>query len=389
MSTSEQEIRSEVAEMRQAIVSAAVSRRRARYVSVCAVIVGLLIVLFFLNLLRGLVVDIQENPEGLQAALTQQLETLGLERKAEQVLRAAAPAYWEETQKALDELDLPQVASEQLQELVEELRPVLEQEIERVRPTLEVVLDAQAKETAAELQDLLQQKLGDRFADMIGAQQDRLGEQTGLTEDDLRQLVETLRDASGEALLTVLERRAGDLEVEIGKMDDLLAQIPGLPEREQDAVAEDLFWVLIGLLRENLPVYVFEDAPATPRAPALPAVMPRPAPLPAEALEAAEAARKAAEEGRKRAEEARKKGEEARKAAMEAAGVDPAAPPADLEERIEAAKKAAEEAQKRATQPTTMGPEARAKREEGLKKAAEAAAKAAEEAKEAAEEGGQ
>ncbi|MCK4376053.1 MAG: hypothetical protein KAX19_12015, partial [Candidatus Brocadiae bacterium] len=191
MSTSEQEIRSEVAEMRQAIASAAVSRRRARYVSVCAVIVGLLIVLLFLNLLRGLVVDVQENPEELQAALTQQLQMLGLERKAEQVLRDAAPAYWEETQKVLDELDLPQVASEQLQELVEELRPVLQQEIERVRPTLEVVLDAQAKETAAQLQDLLQQKLGDRFADMIGAQQDRLGEQTGLTEDDLRQLVET------------------------------------------------------------------------------------------------------------------------------------------------------------------------------------------------------
>ncbi len=303
MSASEQQAEDQVAQMREALRSVAKSRRISRVVGIVAVVVGLCIVVLFLWSLRNIAASVTENPEPLREAFTKRIQLLGLERKATQVAKEVTPVVQEETMALLKDLELPKMVMEEAQIMAEDLEPILRRELERVRPRLEGLLEAQKEKTAEGLRDLLEERLSGRFVASIELHRTQLETRTGLTEEKLAEVIQNLQTVCGEALANVIQRRTGDVRTEMEKIGHMLEQIPPLrKEMSQDTLLAEMKDVLLALLKDSLPDYPIaaqEFAPVR-RAPPGP-----PIGVPPEVLrqimeeerKAAEAARKAAGEG--------------------------------------------------------------------------------------------
>ncbi|MHC4591851.1 MAG: hypothetical protein ACYS8L_04040 [Planctomycetota bacterium] len=344
MSTSEQGIKSQVAEMRQALRSARASARTGKIIYLLGVVAGLAIVAIYVVLFLTIIQSVAE-PQRLGQMLQERFDRIQLDEGLQTVIEVAGPEYLAGARELLEGLDLPDIASRELQTMLRDLEPVLLEQLQRVRPRLERMIEIQKDKTLQDLEGLLRASLGERLADAVGRHEADLGEGTGLDEEGLAQLVIGLQTASADGLAQVIMARRGDLENEMKKMGALLSDIPPLPPQSQEAVLEDLGRVLVALLKENLPGYEFEAE--------LPVLQPpvmRPGP-PAEVLERVEKAR----------------GERGPEAAA------PSGPKAAAKAQAEAAMEA--------------GEEARAKAKARAEAAAAAARAAAEEAKKAAEEG--
>jgi hypothetical protein len=169
------------------------------------------------------------------------------------------------------------------------------------------MLNAQKEKTLKDLQNLLEKKVVDRVAALIEQQGGNLQTQLNLDEAGVAKILVNLRDASTDAFQSMVNKRAGELRAELERCVKVLAEIPPLPEAEQQAVIDDLIKVLAAFLREELPPYDFKEgefkAPAGARAPAqlTPEKVTK---LEEKAVEEAKkAAAKAAEEAKKKAAE--------------------------------------------------------------------------------------
>jgi len=392
MSASEQEVKSQIAEMREALRSAAASRRAARVVNIVAVLVGFVIVAVIVyNIIWGLGGGLVNRPADLQKAFMDQVTPLELDRKAMQALQEAAPAYVAQGRKMVEDLKLDKVALKELQALMADLEPTLLAELGRVRPRLMGMLDNQGQALLDDLERLLQKKLNSRLAGILGQQGGRLSEESGLDEAAIERIITDLQDASTSAFQAMLDKRKGTLLQEKDQFLRLLAQIEPMPETTQEKVLEELGLVLLTLLKYEIPEYKVSlekiTAKAPPAAPAAvePAAAPSAAParMPAEAREKMEEAR---ERGRKAAEEARPGGEQAGAPGVAAP---PHEMPAEARKRMEEARERGREAAEEAPvepgekagevrfvmPPAGMPPEARERREEIIKRAEEAKAK--------------
>jgi hypothetical protein len=342
MSASEQEIKSQIAEMRQALRSAAASRRAARVVNMLGVLVGFCIVLFIVISIVNMGKDLVNRPQDLQKAFRQQIDALQLDRKATEVLDAAAPAYINEATQLVKDLQLPEKLFAEAKIMVVDLTPVLQQELNRLRPRLTAMvndiepvlrdqldrirprviamLTAQQRRTVADLTKILQERVDNRFREIIARQGQRLQQGTDLNEEQLALYIENLRNAATDALTDMLQARAGNLEQELTNYVGLVAQIKPMKEpAEQTQLVGELISVLVALLKYNLPDYAVTAAmigmplhpvSVIPAGPPVPGVTPG---IVAPQLQLSPEARKKVEEERKAEAEARAKAEEAGK----------------------------------------------------------------------------
>jgi len=272
MSASEQEIKSQVAEMRQALRSASAGRRAARVVNIFGVILGFCIVGFFVSRILLLGKEVISNTDKLQKAFMVHINSMQLDKKALQALKEAAPAYGDEARKLIADLKVPEKVSEQAQLMIKDLEPTFRAELERIRPRVLDMLNAQRDKTLKDLQTLLEKKVVDRVANLIGQQGEHLGTKLQITEQSVEKLLTSLRDASADAFTSMVQKRASELSTELERCIKVVAEIPPLPEAEQQVVIEDLMSVLAAYLKEELPPYTFQEgefkAPPGVRSPA-------------------------------------------------------------------------------------------------------------------------
>ncbi len=304
MSASEQEIKSQIAEMQQALRSALAGRRAARVVNIIGVILGFCIVgLIVYSTIWGLILPMASQPERLQKAIQQHLTTMQLDKKAVQAIETAAPAYLQEAQKMASDLKVLEKVQEQARQMIADLEPTFRAELENMKPRVIAMFNTQKEQTLSQLQDLLQKKIVDRVRDLLSQQGERLQAQTDLDEAGVEKILANLRDASTEAFTNMVRKRAGNLEKEITDCVAVVAQIPALPEAKQEKVLDDLMAVLAALVKEELPSYTFEkgelEGPAAPPGPAGEAKAVSP-----------EVREKAAEAGKAQGEQARKRAAE-------------------------------------------------------------------------------
>jgi len=224
MSASEQEVRSQIAEMREALQSARASARTGKIIGVLGVLVGLAIVAIYVVLFIGLGKSVVKSDE-LPRVLRARVERLQLDRAVSQIIEEAAPAYLAEARTLVEDLELPKLASEELQLMMKDLEPVLRQELERVRPQLQIVLENQREQTLNAVEGMLQQKLNARLQTIISRQGQRISEEQGLDEATLQMVATNLVDASGEAFRGMIEKRKGNLQEELAEMQKLLDQV--------------------------------------------------------------------------------------------------------------------------------------------------------------------
>jgi len=261
MSTSEQEVQSQVAEMRQALRSAAASRRIAKLVNILAVIVGFCIVGFFVWQIFQLGGNVVHHPEELQKAITKHVELMNLEQKATEIVEKAAPAYAEQVQTLfLEDKELHKAVGEQMDALFKEAEPLVRQELVRLRPRLEKIIRRQADRTVASAQDTLEQTLSGRLATIMEDQTGALASHAELTPERLAEVSQKLQDGLRGAVAIVWERRTKGLNDEMVEINDLIRQIPDRdPQLSAEDTYKDIMLVLVAILREELPPYDTSD----------------------------------------------------------------------------------------------------------------------------------
>ena len=308
MSASEQEIKSQVAEMRQALRSARTSMRAGRLVGIFGVLAGLCIVGLFVYLFISLGMRAADR-KAIEPVLRRHVEALQIRSSLEQIVRDVGPVYLQEAGKVVQSMDLQGVVVTQAQEFMKDMEPVLREQLERVRPRLEGLIEAQRTRTMADLEDLLRNKLTGRLTELVGQQGERLGTETNLTEDTLTKIIENMRDASTGALEKAVTSRWGDMEGEMKKIGNLVLDLPALPEQNQEQLLEQIRDVLLNLVKYQLPDVKFTDEDF-PKAQVAPTIAPTIAPpltpeeQQARAKVRAEIEAKAAEAERKAAVEA-------------------------------------------------------------------------------------
>jgi hypothetical protein len=307
MSTSEQEVQSQVAEMRQALRSAAASRRIAKLVSVFAVIVGFCIVAFFVWQILGLGSNIIKHPEDLQREVTKHVELMNLEQKATEIVEKTAPAYMEQIQTLfLKDKELHDAVSEQADALFKEAEPIIRQEAVRLRPRLEKIVQRQADRTVA--QDTLQKTLSGRLASIMEDQSGELAGHAALSPEQLAVVAEKLQNGLRGAVGFVWEKRTKGLDDEMNAINELISQIPDRdPQLTPEETYKDIMLVLVAILREELPTYNTADLSFVVKAPRRTGPPPQtrvgPQGAAGPAAEAASQAAAAAAEGAKKVQE--------------------------------------------------------------------------------------
>ena len=239
MSTSEQQVVSQIAEMRESLRAADAARRTGGIISKAAVVVGLLIVLSFLYALYSLVQGFQgeEKKAELQAVFQQEIKLLQLDNKAKRLMDQVSPILVEELKGITKDIDAQKIMDDIIQPTLKELEPVLRQQLERVKPRLLELLQKQGDEALTELKERMQEKLGDRLAGIIDAQEGRIGGEISLTEEDLAKLIANLQDASLGALKQAVIRSKNGQPCEIRAGAPVVVTAGGKPV--EDFILED------------------------------------------------------------------------------------------------------------------------------------------------------
>jgi len=292
MGMSEEELKGQITEMREAIQSIRASRRIGRAVSIVGVLVGLGVVAIYVYSFISMGKKAAD-PVALRAEVEHRIEVLDIPGSLQRIVTGVAPTVGRATLDLVKEMKLSEAALEQAKLMAKDLEPVVRTEVNRIAPKLQQILQDELDQTVKLAQERIEKKVGDRLAASIQRHSGQLEAGTQFNEQQLAQAVQNLQDAATGALVDVVQKRTGDLEDEMIGVMDVLDRIPPLPPKSQAEMMGEFRRVLAALLKEKLPAY-----------PMNPAEFRRLPPIPAEAARRramAEAARKE-QEARRRAE---------------------------------------------------------------------------------------
>lgn len=263
MSVTEQEAKGHIAEMRESLQTIRASLRTGTMVRLIGLVVGLLIVGFYVISFLGMGRELAQSGE-LQAELRRRVEQVPVQRIISTALEQAGPAYMQETQALLTDLQLEQAAVEQMQLAMEDLRPVLMGELDRVRPELAAILKSRAEGALSRFESELRTLLEERLENMIRRQQGVIAEGTDLTEEDVQNILINVIEANQEALMAVVNRRWQRDEAVVHDIGQMMLEFPELPRMTEEELLEETRDVLLALLKRRLPDYQFDELPITP-----------------------------------------------------------------------------------------------------------------------------
>ncbi len=255
MSVSEQEVKREIAGMREAIDAATASRKTATMVRVVAVIVGFVIVIAFVWATVGTIKDLADNPEPLRAQMKQRIEMMNVDQKMMGAVREAAPAYLEHAEQILSDLEVTDKLWEELVTMGKDLEPALREELARVRGPLLQTAEAQADQMARDLDVELRSMIQETLRESLAQHEQEIRQQVDLDEEDVEQLLVTIVEANQQAIMNMAKRRWGNKRDRLAEINNMLAELPKLPPLPESELVDHTVHVLLALLKHKLPDY--------------------------------------------------------------------------------------------------------------------------------------
>ncbi len=263
MSATEAEVHEQVEESREALQTIKTSLRMGSMVRLLGTVVGILIVCGYLYLFWSLAKQVRESPQ-IREAFVEYVDRLRIGDKTTEVAQGIAPVYLEEIRGVLEETGFQEAATDELTRFVEDARPIVAQEMERIRPEVVASIEAQADKTYRRLETDLRARIEQKLEDIVRGQLETLEEDADISEERFAEILEGLATANREALQNVVGKRWNRNNERLHRIHDLIAQLPPAPDLSQQELQDEIVLCLVALLKGHLPEYEFTSRTQIP-----------------------------------------------------------------------------------------------------------------------------
>ena len=258
MSVNEQDIKKEIAGMRATLESVRASARAGTVIKVLGLVLGFGIVGFFLYATWQYRVKPLQDFKRWEPVLTQRgqqlYDRLQMKTTLPRLGQEVVPVYLEESKKMLEDLNVAEEVSKELQAILQDLQPVLTEQLDRARPRVEGLMKGEMAKAALELEKLVDKKVNEHLAAILAKQETAIQQETGLTETKVQQLVQDLQEAAQDAAQKLIMKRVERNMDHINKINEVLAEVPELPRKmTQDEMVEQLGLALLARVKFELP----------------------------------------------------------------------------------------------------------------------------------------
>ena len=206
----------------------------------------------------------QQFDKAWEALWPQYSEILRQKVQESELLKLATEQMQQESQKVwsvysrliqerVKEMGLVDDVQEALQSIIDEAQPAYTAELDRIKPQVLNAFEYEGKILLEDLTRMVKGKLEESLKESILAQEDRLQESLGLSEDELTVMVGTLVEANEQALRRMIDRRTEGHRKLWAEIEAMLPDVGMSEERELDVVADQMMKVLLLLLKYKLP----------------------------------------------------------------------------------------------------------------------------------------
>lgn len=241
MTVSEQEVKTQLAEARQALTAAQESRRRGGLVRLVGTIAGILIVVLFVWLYVNLFMSLlsRENVQKFKDAVDVQVRPEQLAKSITEAAIGTMPEIQRHTTEMLRDLredpDTEKAVAELKAWWDEELRPMLLDKLKNdLLPQVEQNFRAQQDPLVQDIRTLAMRKFEEHILQESGHHRGDLKEGTELTEGQLEELEQVLREAGTEAAEKLVVEGTRDLHHTFEKMKEDWEKIVVMGKEEQE-----------------------------------------------------------------------------------------------------------------------------------------------------------
>jgi hypothetical protein len=250
MTVSEQEVKDQIAEMRQALVVAQEARRRAGIIKLVGTVAGIVIVVLFVWLFIKIGLDAKNNVDDYSAAITKRIKTAQVASKVEKIAVGAMPLVQQEGTRLLNELkDDKETWAEAQAFLNEDVLPMLEAKTKNeVFPKVQALAEAQFEGMQEDLMALLEGKFKKRVEEIAQTQATNLELGTGLNEQQIDKILGNLRTCCQDAAWEMMAERGDKVWAKIEEIkkhrDELLERFDA--EDVKDVDLRDVILRILG-----------------------------------------------------------------------------------------------------------------------------------------------
>ncbi len=258
MSTTSQEAKSQLAEMRAVAERVRAAGRISFGIKLLGMIIGIGIVAVFIWASWIRRIQPLQDYEKWRPVVEQRgkllYENIGIKDALSEEGGKVAKVYMTECQDLIEELGVADKVNSEIDALMKDLQPLLMSELERAQPKVEEILRAEADRILTELEQMIDDKVDERLAKVLAEQELAIQKEMGLSGDNLDRIVENLKVAGQTAAEKVIMKRIERSMDDIEKINQLLLELPELPRKmSQDALIEQLGLALLARAKFELP----------------------------------------------------------------------------------------------------------------------------------------
>lgn len=257
MAVSDQELRRQIAEMREGLRAIHAAERRGKWARVLGLLGGIGLVLFFVLRFINLGQSVFTSGQISEVA-SARVKSLNLQSWPGRIIEEAGPACAKEAGKVLDDTNFGDTAKQELQVLISDLQPVVVDQFARIRPRLAKAIEEESALATEELRNRITETLRTRMGATLKKHKAEIEQRLKLTPDQGNEVMLNLINANNTAMRQIVEKRWGQNTENLHLISEYVSRLPDPPRMSDEDMMSEATRVLIALAKYKLPDYILD-----------------------------------------------------------------------------------------------------------------------------------
>jgi len=192
--------------------------------------------------------------EELKSKFAEHEITMGLVTdKAAELVSAVGPAYYKEFRKVAEEMDLTDEFSDGMKDVADAIVPAYREELNRITPEVFAALNAMKGELVQDVAEMLKTSVRDVVRESLERNEDYIRQETGLTEEVVKEKLEHVVLSAEKALVGMVKVRTDKYQADLEAIQAMLDQIPDASEKDLERLQEEIGRVTLHLAKLKIP----------------------------------------------------------------------------------------------------------------------------------------